>query len=121
MCIRDRLDAIRRQVNKEVTDSFRGVISSISEVEARKAAIVSATSTLESTEAGLEVGTRTQVDVLNAQRQLFENEYLYLSARYDYIIFGLKLYQATSGLNRDVIDRANTWLNPSELLTPNSF
>ncbi|MGB7552523.1 MAG: TolC family outer membrane protein, partial [Chromatiaceae bacterium] len=117
----EQLDAIRRQVNKEVTDSFRGVLSSISEVEARKAAIVSATSTLESTQAGLEVGTRTQVDVLNAQRQLYENEYLYLSARYDYIIFGLKLYQATSGLNRDVIDRANTWLNPGELLTPTSF
>ncbi len=117
----EQLDAVRRQVSQEVTDSFRGVISSISEVEARKAAIVSATSTLESTQAGLEVGTRTQVDVLNAQRQLYENEYLYLSARYDYIIFGLRLYQATSGLNRDVIDRANTWLNPSELLTPNSF
>ena len=117
----EQLDAVRRQVSQEVTDSFRGVISSISEVEARKAAIVSATSTLESTEAGLEVGTRTQVDVLHAQRQLYENEYLYLSARYDYIIFGLRLYQATSGLNRDVIDRANSWLNPSELLTPNSF
>jgi outer membrane protein len=117
----EQLDAVRRQVSQEVTDSFRGVISSISEVEARKAAIVSATSTLESTEAGLEVGTRTQVDVLNAQRQLYENEYLYLSARYDYIIFGLRLYQATSGLNRDVIDRANSWLNPAELLTPNSF
>ena len=117
----EQLDAVRRQVTKEVTDNFRGVLSSISEVEARKAAIVSATSTLESTEAGLEVGTRTQVDVLNAQRQLYENEYLYLSARYDYIIYGLKLYQATSGLSRDVIDRANTWLNPRELLTANHY
>ena len=109
------------KVNQAVTDAFRGVLSSISEVEARKAAIVSATSTLESTEAGLEVGTRTQVDVLTAQRQLFENEYLYLSARYDYIINGIKLYQATSGLNREAIERANTWLNPGDLLTTSNL
>ena len=113
----EQLDQTRRKVNQAVTDAFRGVLSSISEVQARKAAIVSATSTLESTQAGLEVGTRTQVDVLTAQRQLFENEYLYLSARYDYIINGIKLYQATSGLNREAIERANTWLNPGDLLT----
>ena len=117
----EQLDQTRRKVNQEVTDAFRGVLSSISEVEARKAAIVSATSTLESTQAGLEVGTRTQVDVLTAQRQLYENEYLYLSARYDYIINGIKLYQATSGLNREVIDRANTWLNPGDLLNTSNL
>ena len=39
-----------------------------SDVKARQAAVVSARSNLESTQAGLEVGTRTQVDVLNAQR-----------------------------------------------------
>jgi outer membrane protein len=117
----EQLDQTRRRVNQAVTDAFRGVLSSISEVEARKAAIVSATSTLESTQAGLEVGTRTQVDVLNAQRQLFENEYLYLSARYEYIINGIKLYQATSGLNREAIERANTWLNPGDLLTTSNL
>ena len=117
----EQLDQTRRKVNQAVTDAFRGVISSISQVEARKAAIVSATSTLESTQAGLEVGTRTQVDVLTAQRQLYENEYLYLSARYDYIINVIKLYQATSSLNREAIERANTWLNPGDLLTTSNL
>jgi outer membrane protein len=117
----EQLDQVRRSVIQEVNDAFRGVISSISDVEARKAAIVSATSALESTEAGLEVGTRTQVDVLNAQRNLFQAEFEYLSARYSYIINGVRLYQATSGLTRDVLDRGNSWLNPEDMVTPPSY
>jgi outer membrane protein len=117
----EQLDQVRRSVIQEVNDAFRGVISSISDVEARKAAIVSATSALESTQAGLEVGTRTQVDVLNAQRNLFQAEFEYLSARYSYIINGVSLYQATSGLTRDVLDRGNSWLNPEDMVTPPSY
>jgi outer membrane protein len=117
----EQLDQVRRSVIQEVNDAFRGVISSISDVEARKAAIVSATSALESTQAGLEVGTRTQVDVLNAQRNLFQAEFEYLSARYSYIINGVRLYQATSGLTRDVLDRGNSWLNPEDMVTPPSY
>ena len=47
------------------------------------------------------MGTRTQVDVLNAQRSLFQAEIDYLSSRYDYVINGVKLHQATSTLSRD--------------------
>ncbi|MFD2110654.1 TolC family outer membrane protein [Thiorhodococcus fuscus] len=114
----DRLDQTRRSVNQQVRDAFRGVLSNIEDVKARQAAIVSARSALESTQAGLEVGTRTQVDVLNAQRNLFQAEYDYLSARYNYIINGVKLHQATSTLTRDVLAKGNAWLNPSDLITP---
>lgn len=102
----DRLDQVRRKIDQLAKDAFRGILSSIEDVKARQAAIVSARSALESTQAGLEVGTRTQVDVLNAQRSLFEAEYNYMSARYDYIINGVKLHQATSTLSRDVLAKA---------------
>ncbi len=114
----DRLDQQRRAVLNQVKDAFRGVLSSISDVQARQAAIVSARSALESTQAGLEVGTRTQVDVLNAQQLLFEAEFEYLSSRYDYIINGVKLHQATSTLTRDVLANGNAWLNPNDLVPP---
>ncbi len=110
----DRLDQQRRTVTQAVKDAFRGIISSISNVEARQAAVVSARSNLESTQAGLEVGTRTQVDVLNAQRALFQAEFDYLSSRYDYVINGVKLHQATSTLTRDVLARGNAWLTPTD-------
>lgn len=117
----DRLDQVRRQVDQQVKDSFRGILSSIEDVKARQAAIVSARSALESTQAGLEVGTRTQVDVLNAQRNLFQAEFDYMSARYDYIINGVKLHQATSTMSRDVMAKGNAWLNPSDSVPPPAY
>ncbi len=117
----DRLDQTRRQVDQQVRDAFRGILSSIEDVKARQASIVSARSALESTQAGLEVGTRTQVDVLDAQRNLFQAEFDYLSARYAYILNGIKLHQATSTLTREVLAKANAWLNPSDLLVPPSY
>jgi len=101
-----------------VKDAFRGIISSISDVRARQAAVVSARSALESTQAGLEVGTRTQVDVLNAQQLLFQAEFDYLSSRYNYIINGVRLHQATSTLTRDVLVKGNAWLNPKDTVPP---
>jgi len=117
----DRLDQARRQVLNAVKDAFRGVISSISDVQARHAAVVSAHSALESTQVGLEVGTRTQVDVLNAQQRLFQAEFDYLSARYDYIVNGVLLHQATSTLSRDVLAKSNAWLNPEDTIPPPSY
>ncbi|MBK1631797.1 type I secretion protein TolC [Thiohalocapsa halophila] len=114
----DRLDQQRRAVINQVKDAFRGVLSSISDVRARQAAIVSAQSSLESTEAGLEVGTRTQVDVLNATRALFEARFDYFAARYDYIINGVRLHQATSTLTRDVLAKGNEWLTEADVVPP---
>jgi outer membrane protein len=117
----ERLDQRRREVVNNVKNAFRGILSSISDVKARQAAIVSARSALESTQAGLEVGTRTQVDVLNAQRNLFQAEFDYLNARYGYIINGLLLHQATSTLTRDVLAKGNAWLNPSDTVAPPAY
>jgi outer membrane protein len=117
----DQLDATRRRVDQQVKDAFRGVMSSIADVQARQAAVVSARSSLESTEAGQEVGTRTQVDVLNAQRQLFQAEFDYLSSRYDYILNGVRLHQATSTLTRDILARGNAWLDPSDTVQPPAY
>lgn len=114
----DRLDQVRRSVDQQVKDAFRGILTSIEDVRARQAAIVSARSALESTQAGLEVGTRTQVDVLNAQRNLFQAEFDYLDARYNYIINGIKLHQSTSTLTRDVLEKGNAWLNPTDVVPP---
>ncbi len=114
----DRLDQVRRLVDQQVKDAFRGILTSIEDIRARQAAVVSARSALESTQAGLEVGTRTQVDVLNAQRNLFQAEFDYMDARYNYIINGVKLHQATSTLTRDVLEKGNAWLNPADVVPP---
>jgi len=104
------LDQTRRSVNRQVRDAFRGVLSTISRVKALQAATVSAKSALESTEAGYEVGTRTIVDVLDVQRNLFSSQRDYLRSRYDYIINGFKLKAATGNLAVEDLQRVNGWL-----------
>ncbi len=104
------LDQTRRSVNRQVRDAFRGVLSSISQVEALKAATISAQSALESTQAGYEVGTRTIVDVLNVQRNLFSSQRDYLNSRYGYIINGLTLKSAAGNLSEEDLQRVNGWL-----------
>ncbi|MBT3055376.1 MAG: TolC family outer membrane protein [Candidatus Thiodiazotropha sp. (ex Codakia orbicularis)] len=104
------LDQTRRAVNRQVRDAYRGVLSTISQVEALKAATVSAQSALESTQAGYEVGTRTIVDVLNVQRNLFSSQRDYLNSRYSYIINGLNLKSAAGTLSESDLERVNGWL-----------
>lgn len=104
------MDKQRRSVNRTVRDAYRGVMSSISTVEALKASTISAQSALEATEAGFEVGTRTMVDVLNSQRDLFRARSNYSKVRYDFILSGLQLKQATGTLTKEDLMQVNSWL-----------
>ncbi len=114
----EELDQQRREVNRQVRDAYRGVISTISRVSALASRVVSFKSALESTEAGLEVGTRTIVDVLTVTRNLYEAERNYLRSRYDYIIQGLQLHQAASTLTPELLQKANAWLLQDDKLAP---
>ncbi len=79
-------------------------------MEALKASTVSAQSALEATEAGFEVGTRTMVDVLTSQRDLYRTLSSYASTRYNYVLSGLQLKQAAGTLTREDLLQVNSWL-----------
>jgi len=106
----EELDRQRRSVNRQVRTAYRGVVASISAVEALKASTVSTQSALEATTAGFDVGTRTMVDVLNAQRDLFRSKSNYAKARYNYILSGISLKQATGTLSIGDLKQVNSWL-----------
>jgi outer membrane protein len=114
------LDQQRRSVNRQVRDAYRGVISTMSRVKALESTVVSFQSALESTQAGLEVGTRTMVDVLTVTRNLYDAQRNYSRSRYDYIVNGLLLHQAASTLDRELLQKANTWLLQDDQLNPPS-
>jgi outer membrane protein len=107
----ETLDTQRRTVTRQVKNAYRGILSSISQVAAFKAAVISAQSALEATEAGFEVGTRTMVEVLTEQRNLYAAQRNYAQARYDYIVNSLSLKQASSLLQREDIELVNSWLS----------
>lgn len=107
---REQLEQNRRAVLRLAGDAYRGVLSSIQQVQALAQALVSTQAALEATQAGFEVGTRTVVDVLNAEQLKFSAERDYQQARYDYLLNTLRLKQAAGTLAPEDLATINGWL-----------
>lgn len=88
------LEENRRLVEREVRSAYFDVVASISSIRAFEQAVISAESALNATQVGLEVGTRTIVDVLQSTRNLFNARRNLSEARYTYVNRILALYQA---------------------------
>jgi outer membrane protein len=106
----DVLEQSRRETYRSARQSFLGVQDSISAVNALRTALASTQKALEATEAGFQVGTRTSVDVLNAQQRTYESRYNYKNAQYTYILSTLRLKQAAGTLSPDDLVPVNSWL-----------
>lgn len=106
----DALEQQKRAVTRQTRGAYRNLISGQAEVEARRLAVVSAQSAYEAGEAGLEVGTRTIVDVLIAQQNLFGAQREYARARHAYLVNVLRLRQAAGILESKDLEDVNRWL-----------
>ena len=104
------LELSRRETMRAVRDAYRGTQAAMSRVKALKAAEESAQSALNSVEQGLTVGTRTIVDVLDAQSNWYKARRDYAQARYDYVINVLSLQRTAGSLNDASIERVNAML-----------
>jgi outer membrane protein len=104
----------RRSTERSARDTYRGVISGISKVEALREAVVSNEKAVEAAEAGFQVGTRAIVDVLDAQRELLRARRDYARSRYDYLLDTLRLKQAAGTLTETDLALINNWLVESK-------
>ena len=107
----ERLEQARRNAQRLTRQAYLGVISGISRVKALNQAVVSSETALEATEAGFEVGTRTAVDVVAAERATSQARRDYARARYDYLLDTLRLKQASGSLSVEDLSEVNRWLN----------
>jgi outer membrane protein len=82
----------------------------VSEVEARRLAVVSAQSAFDASQVGLEVGTRTVLDVVQNQRTLFQAQVEYARSRYNFLLNRLLLAQAVGELDIDQLRTVNGML-----------
>ena len=80
------------------------------QIKAFEAAEVSSQSALDANKLGYQVGVRINIDVLNSQSQLFDTKAKLAKARYDVLVGGLKLRQATGMLNADDLKTINALL-----------
>jgi outer membrane protein len=104
------LDNARRQSALAARQSYLGVTSGLSQVNAYEAALVSSQSALESNKLGYEVGVRINIDVLNAQSQLYDTRQKLASARLNTLISLLKLKSAAGTLSDEDVAAINALL-----------
>ena len=97
----EALEHERRRTQRETRDAYLGIDSGISRVQALEQAVRSSRTAAEAIEAGFQVGTRTSVDVLDAQRDLFRARRDLSEARYGYILNVLRLKRAAGVLSED--------------------
>ncbi len=107
---RQSLENLQRDTIRTVRNAYRGQETAISQIKALNQTRVSTRSALEANQAGYEVGTRTIVDVLDAERNVYLAERDYSAARYSFIANYLVLRQAAGQLSDADLAEINGWL-----------
>ena len=107
---RNDLDFARRSVEEGTKRAFFGVQSLQAQVKAYEAAEASSKLALEATQLGYKVGVRVNLDVLNAQTQLYTTQRDLAKARYDVLVNSLKLRQASGQLRPEDVTAINALL-----------
>nr|VFJ76186.1 MAG: outer membrane protein [Candidatus Kentron sp. FW] len=107
----EKLAGARRAVRRKLQETFQGVVIGVSRVNALRQALASTETALEAVRKGFQLGMRTSVDVLDAQRDLFRAKKDYTGARYMYILDTLRLEQAAGTLSEEDLVTVNGWLD----------
>ncbi len=95
------LESTTRSITQATRNAYFGVLSGAGQVRALEAAEASSQSALEANQLGYQVGVRINIDVLNAQSQLFQTRRDLAQARYNVLVGQLRLKQASGQLNPD--------------------
>ena len=104
------LETTRRNVAQATRAAFFGVQSGQGQVQALEAAEASSQSALDANKLGYQVGVRINIDVLNAQSQLYQTKRDLAQARYNVLLGTLKLRQAAGTLTLDDVQAINALL-----------
>ncbi len=104
---RQELENVRRTIATQTRQAYLGVVSGIAQVRALRQARTSSESVLEASKLGQEVGVRTNLDVLNAQQQLFSTRRDLYQAEYNYLVSQLRLKAAVGVLSEEDLARVN--------------
>jgi outer membrane protein len=115
---RQRLQGSLRAAERSTRDAYLTVLSDKARVEALAQAVKSSETAVRATIRGVEVGERTNVDVLSARRQLFDAERDYARARYDYLINLVRLRSAVGVLLPSDLASINAYLVEPISVTP---
>lgn len=103
-------ESTRRGVTQATQTAYLGLLSGAGQVKALEAAEASSQSALEANQLGYKVGIRINIDVLNAQSQLFQTKRDLAQSRYNVLVGNLRLRQANGTLKPDDLQPINAML-----------
>ena len=115
---RNNFEAANQLVSLNTRTAFLGAQSGIQQVMAYEAAEASSRVALEATQLGYKVGVKVNLDVLNAQSQLFQTQRDLSRARYDYLLSTLRLRQAAGTLTPRDLEPINALLTAPPIAIP---
>lgn len=124
---RQELEDALRNAALQTRQAYLNVTSTEAQVKALEAALSSSEKSLESTRLGLQVGVRTNVDVLDAQQQFFSAKKDLSGSRYNFLLSVLNLKAAIGALSPsdlEEIDRLLDGTSPAATktsLAPSGF
>ena len=104
------LENQKRSAAQNARQFFLSVTNGLAQVRAFEAALTSSKTSLDSNKLGYEVGVRINIDVLNAQQQLYTTQRDLAKARYDTIVNSFRLKAATGSLTEEDVAAVNALL-----------
>jgi len=104
---RQNLEVARRNALFNAQTGFTGVTSAVASVKAFEQALASAQTAYESNKTGLEVGVRTNLDVLNTQQNVYQARHDVAQAYFNYMLSLLRLKSAVGTLSDQDVEAMN--------------
>ncbi len=109
------LEAARRQAVAQARQAYTGVVNGGAQVIALASAVASSKSALDANKIGFRIGTRINVDVLNAEQQLYAAQRDWYKARAETLMQGLRLKAANATLAEADLKTIDDLLEPGSL------
>ena len=107
---RERLEQTRRRLGRSTSESYLNVLNGIRRSEALAQAVRSSETALDAIRTGFDVGTRTSVDVVDAERTLSSAKRDLAQARHGYALDLMRLYLAAGTLDGSYLAEMDQWL-----------
>lgn len=112
----DAVEQTKRSIERSTRSAYQAMVAGISQVEALRSSLLSAQKAYDASQVGLEVGTRTVLDVLNNQRTLFSAQQAYAQAKYSFLQSRLLLEQSAGDLNVTDVEDINRMLTTDKAI-----
>jgi len=107
----DQMLGTHRSVVRETNKVFRNTITAMNRIKALNVAVKSTETALKSIKAGYTAGTRTNADLLRAQRELYKARLEYSASKYEYVANYFQLKNITGNLRKDDVQIINSWFD----------